>query len=192
MDPNIYRAYIPDTKQSTSGKNTYESKNLTSNSHDKHNKQRAANHRLNQKKIEVIKLYETKPIFAFTLLEESVSINDSKTKTIMNHLINKYEYKIRLITNCYTDEELTKVCLELDRIGKDIDRLINKSNFIKLAEKGYFNTKKAIDILKDAEYDGFINNLRSNNKPVPEPPAHFKNSFVTRNISFAEKLKQNI
>ena len=106
MDVNTYRAYIPDTKKALSVKNNYESTNLPSNSRDKHNKQRAANHRLNKKKIESIKLYEKKPIFVFTLLEESISITDQKTRRIMNNLINSYEKNIRSITNCYTDKDL--------------------------------------------------------------------------------------
>lgn len=193
MEANTYRAYIPDTKQSLSGKNMYESNNLPSNSRDKHNKQRAANHRLNKKKIESIKLYEKKPIFAFTLLEESISITDQKTKRLMNNLIKKYENKIRSITSCYTDEELKTVCNTLDEIGLDINKLINKRNFIKLAEKGFFRTKSDKNILRDEEYKTFINDLSINKKQVVKTtPIIFKDSLINRNISFADKLKQNL
>ena len=88
------------------------------------------NSRLNQKKIETIKNYEKKPIFAFTLLEESITITDKKTKNNLNNQIRKYENKIRSITNCVTDEELSKVCKLLDNIGKEIDMIVNKRNFI--------------------------------------------------------------
>jgi len=193
MDVNTYRAYIPDTKKALSVKNNYESTNLPSNSRDKHNKQRAANHRLNKKKIESIKLYEKKPIFVFTLLEESISITDQKTRRIMNNLINSYEKNIRSITNCYTDKDLKTVFDTLDQIGTDINKLINKRNFIKLAEKGFFKTKSGKNILKDEEYKTFIDELSINKQPlVKTTPIIFKDSLVNRNISFADKLRLNL
>jgi hypothetical protein len=192
MEDTTCRAYIPDTKQHSSIKNSYDLKTFQSQSRDKHNKKRAANHRLNQKKIETIKNYEKKPIFAFTLLEESISITDKKTKNNLNNQIRKYENKIRSITNCITDEELSKVCGLLDNIGKEIDMIVNKRNFIKLAKKGYFKTKSNLDILKDQNYDSFINNLRMEEKPVMRTPPMFKDSFINRNVSFADKLKQNL
>jgi len=193
MDVNTYRAYIPDTKKALSVKNNYESTNLPSNSRDKHNKQRAANHRLNKKKIESIKLYEKKPIIVFTLLEESISITDQKTRRIMNNLINSYEKNIRSITNCYTDKDLKTVFDTLDQIGTDINKLINKLNFIKLAEKGFFKTKSGKNILKDEEYKTFIDELSINKQPlVKTTPIIFKDSLVNRNISFADKLRLNL
>ena len=85
-------------------------KHFKSQSRDKHNKQRAANHRLNQKKIETIKIYEKKPLFVFTLSEESISITDKKTKSDLNNQIRKYENKVRSITNCLNDADNEKVC----------------------------------------------------------------------------------
>lgn len=190
MEDTTCRAYIPDTKQFNS--NAYDIKTFQSQSRDKHNKQRAANHRLNQKKIETIKIYEKKPLFVFTLLEESISITDKKTKNSLNNQIRKYENKIRSITNCLNDDNLEKVCKILDGIGHDIEKIINKGNFIKLAEKGYFKTKSNTNILKDPEYKDFIENLKVQQKSVMKTPPMFKDSFINRNVSFADKLKQNL
>ena len=111
----------------------------------------------------------------------------------MNNLIKKYENKIRSITSCYTDEELKTVCNTLDQIGLDINKLINKRNFIKLAEKGFFKTKSDKNILRDEEYKTFINDLSINKKHVVKTtPIIFKDSLINRNISFADKLKQNL
>jgi len=192
MKDTTCRAYIPDTKQLTLNKHSYDLKTFQSQSRDKHNKQRAANHRLNRKKIETIKVYEKKPIFAFTLLEESITVKDKKTKNNLNNQIKKYENKIRCITSCSSDEELDKVCKLLDNIGKEIDRIVNRKNFIKLAEKGYFTTKANINILKDDDYKIFISDLKEKVKPVMSTPPMFKDCFINRNISFADKLKQNL
>lgn len=192
MEDTTCRAYIPDTKQLSLNKHSYDLKTFQSQSRDKHNKQRAANHRLNRKKIETIKIYEKKPIFAFTLLEESITVKDKKTKNNLNNQIKKYENKIRSITNCSSDEELDKVCKLLDNIGKEIDKIVNRKNFIKLAEKGYFTTKTNINILKDDEYKIFIKNIKEEVKPVMRTPPMFKDSFINRDISFADKLKQNL
>lgn len=192
MEDTTCRAYIPDTKQLSLTKHSYDPKTFQSQSRDKHNKQRAANHRLNRKKIETIKVYEKKPIFAFTLLEESITVKDKKTKNNLNNQIKKYENKIRSITNCSSDEELDKVCKLLDNIGKEIDKIVNRKNFIQLAEKGYFTTKANINILKDEDYKIFITNLKEAVKPVMKTPPMFKDSFINRNVSFADKLKQNL
>lgn len=191
MEEITCRAYIPDTKQNSLGKNSFEYNTFQSQSRDKHNKKRAANHRLNQKKIETIKLYEKKPIFAFTLLEESISVTNKKIKSGLNNQIRKYENKIREISNSSNDEELLKVCNSLDKIAEDIEKIVNKRNFLNLAKKGYFKTKFNKDILKDNDYKDFINNL-SITKDVMKTPPLFKDSFINRNVSFADKLKQNL
>ena len=77
-------------------------------------------------------------------------------------------------------------------MSKEIDRIVNRKNFIKLAEKGYFTTKANINILKDDDYKIFISDLKEKVKPVMSTPPMFKDCFINRNISFADKLKQNL
>ncbi len=191
MEETTCRAYIPDTKPIGLGKNSFEYKTFQSLSRDKHNKERAANHRLNQKKIETIKTYENKPIFAFTLLEESISVSNKKIRSVLNNQIRKYENKIRAISNSNNDDELSKVCDSLEKIAKDIEKIVNKNNFLNLAKKGYFKTKSNKDILKDEDYKDFIGNLTVK-KDIMKTPPIFKDSFINRNVSFADKLKQNL
>tara|TARA_B100000902_G_scaffold394440_1_gene450792 strand:+ start:1085 stop:1684 length:600 start_codon:yes stop_codon:yes gene_type:complete len=194
------RAYIPNIKQYGTHK-CYDSKIAQSQSRDKHNKQRAANHRLNKKKIELISLFEKKPLFAFTLLEESIIIIDTDIKNKMNRLLTKYETKIRSITNCFNDRDLDNVVKILNTVCDNIDNLINKTNFIEMAEKGFFKTKSGKNLLDDEDYIEFIDKIRLNEEKTNQLcKSHNLNRelhklnhcYIQKHTTFADMLKTNL
>tara|TARA_B100001989_G_C24526909_1_gene459191 strand:+ start:478 stop:1092 length:615 start_codon:yes stop_codon:yes gene_type:complete len=192
------RPYIPSYLNENDSSNNYTFKSgreigkikpPQSYSRDKHNKVRAANHRLNKKKTQTIFIYQNKPLLVFKLLEEGIHIKSSNFKKEVNHLLENYEIKIRLIDKCNNEKDIDKLCGELNLLCTKIEKLINCDTFINYLEKGYFLNCTGENIKNDDNYNNLIEEIyKSKSKIVKK----IKNSEINANISFAEMLKRNI
>ena len=92
------RPYIPQINKSSTEKHVYNLKDYyrdnQSYSRDKHNKKRAAIHRLKKKKESLINVYNNKPLFIFKLLNDNIQIIDNAFKNKLNNLLDKLPQKI--------------------------------------------------------------------------------------------------
>ena len=193
MEMTNCRPYIPSQLQSDNVP-IYKSKMLKptqSHSRDKHNKQRAAIHRLSKYKEESIFIYQNKELFVFELLKDNISIVDNLFKTKLNTLIEKYETTILSNQDCNSEKELDKICASLNLLCVKIEQVLSKDNFMYFVEKGYFINNDNVNIKNDPKYKELIDSIKEYNIRQEEHLNNIDNK-VKKNISFAEMLKRNI
>jgi len=159
MSDVLERPYIPQISNSIEKSQVYTLNEYRSNqsfSRDKHNKQRAASHRLKKKRESLIQIYKGKPLFIFKLLHDKIKIVDNKLKNELNTLLEKYEKNTLAIRKCKTDEALEELCKKLNTMCEKIETHINKTNFISYILKGYFVNKDNVNLKDDPEYAELI------------------------------------
>ena len=196
MSDVLERPYMPQISNSIEKSQAYTLKEYRSNqsfSRDKHNKQRAAVHRLKKKKESLIQIYKGKPLFIFKLLDDKIKIIDNKLKNELNTLLEKYEKNTFSIHKCKTDEELEELCKKLNTLCDKIEEYINKTNFISYVLKGYFINKDNVNLKNDMEYTELIRITLEEHKAKKKINNEKMNKYnVKSNVSFADMLRKNL
>ena len=191
------RPYIPQINKSSTEKHVYNLKDYyrdnQSYSRDKHNKKRAAIHRLKKKKESLINVYNNKPLFIFKLLNDNIQIIDNAFKNKLNNLLENYERSTLSIRNCKNEESLEILCKKLNKMCENIENQINKNNFISILLKGYFINKDEINLRDDPEYKELIKIYKLQENELQKKKKEELDKYsVKQNFSFADVLKKNI
>ena len=196
MSDVLERPYMPQISNSIEKSQVYTLNEYRSNqsfSRDKHNKQRAAVHRLKKKKQSLTQIYKSKPLFIFKLLDDNIKIIDNKLKNELNTLLEKYEKNTFSIRKCKTDEELEELCKKLNTMCNKIEEYINKTNFISYVLKGYFVNKDNVNLKNDMEYAELIRITLEEHKVKKKINNKKMNKYnVKSNVSFADMLRKNL
>lgn len=196
MSDVLERPYIPQISNSIEKSQVYTLNEYRSNqsfSRDKHNKQRAANHRLKKKRESLIQIYKSKPLFIFKLLDDKIKIVNNKLKNELNTLLEKYEKNTLGIRKCKTDEALEELCKKLNIMCEKIEDHINKTNFISYILKGYFVNKDNINLKDDPEYAELIRITLEEEKLKKQINHEKMNKYnVKSDVSFADMLRKNL
>ena len=196
MSDVLERPYIPQISNSIEKSQVYTLNEYRSNqsfSRDKHNKQRAASHRLKKKRESLIQIYKGKPLFIFKLLDDKIKIIDNKLKNELNTLLEKYEKNTLSIRKCKTDEALEELCKKLNTMCEQIEAHINKTNFISYILKGYFVNKDNVNLKDDPEYAELIRITLEEQKIKKEINNEKMNKYnIKSNVSFADMLRKNL
>ena len=196
MDEVFERPYIPQLDTQKEQQQLYKLKDFRANqsySRDKHNKQRAASHRLKKKKESLISIYNNKPLFIFKLLDDNIRIVDNTLKTKLNTVLEKYEQSTSDIRRCKNDESLEVLCKKLNKMCENIEKHINKDNFIDYVIKNCFINSNNVNLNNDPEYAELINiTLKEKADKMKEMKLKSDKYAVKKNISFADMLKRNL
>ena len=196
MDEVFERPYIPQLDTQKEQQQLYKLKDFRANqsySRDKHNQQRAASHRLNKKKESLISIYNNKPLFIFKLLDDNIRIVDNTLKTKLNTVLEKYEQSTLDIRRCKNDESLEVLCKKLNKMCENIEKHINKDNFIDYVIKNCFINSNNVNLNNDPEYAELINiTLKEKADKMKEMKLKSDKYAVKKNISFADMLKRNL
>jgi hypothetical protein len=196
MDEVFERPYIPQLDTQKEQQQLYKLKDFRANqsySRDKHNKQRAASHRLKKKKESLISIYNNKPLFIFKLLDDNIRIVDNTLKTKLNTVLEKYEQSTLDIRRCKNDESLEVLCKKLNKMCENIEKHINKDNFIDYVIKNCFINSNNVNLNNDPEYAELINiTLKEKADKMKEMKLKSDKYAVKKNISFADMLKRNL
>ena len=108
-------------------------------------------------------------------------------------MLEKYEQSTLDIRRCKNDESLEVLCKKLNKMCENIEKHINKDNFIDYVIKNCFINSDHVNLNNDPEYAELINiTLKERADKMKEMKLKSDKYAVKKNISFADMLKRSL